>query len=149
MNNCHTIDVLLSGYLDGELTQQDRQSVEIHLEECATCRSKYRDMAELRTAVSRLAFPSLADEQKETMMNAPLAGSSQRLGWLLIVTGILLGGGFLLWEAARELLKDPEVPDVFAIAMMAPYVGLTLLLLSALFHRLKARRTDRYKDVEL
>ena len=49
-------EALISGYLDGELTQGDRQRVEVHLDECEQCRRTYDDMARLRTTIADLSF---------------------------------------------------------------------------------------------
>ena len=52
MLDCRQIDEMLSGYLDGELTQGDRQRVQLHLESCAKCRTAFDEMAELRVRMS-------------------------------------------------------------------------------------------------
>ena len=38
----------LSGYLDGELTQQERQRVDLHLADCQDCAGMLRDLEDLR-----------------------------------------------------------------------------------------------------
>ncbi len=38
----------LSAYIDGELSEQDHQTVEAHLRECGRCREKVRQMQNLR-----------------------------------------------------------------------------------------------------
>ena len=83
------------------------------------------------------------------MMNSPAAKGSQRLGWLLIILSTLVAGGFGMWKLAEELFRDPEVPDLVTLAILGLYAGFACLLLSAGLHRLKAYRTDRYKDIEL
>ena len=82
-------------------------------------------------------------------MNSTAARGSQWFGWFLIIGCTLVAGGFGLWKLAEELLDDPEVPDVVTVAIMGLYAGFGFLLLSAGLHRMKAWRTDRYKDVEL
>lgn len=149
MMNCESIGVLISGYLDGELTQQDRQRVEVHVADCAACRTKLDQTSHIRSSVRQLAFPPLSREEKETMMNTPAARLTGRFGWLLIVLGALIAGGFGMWKLGEELFEDPEVPDIVTIAILGLYAGLGFLLLSAGLHRLQARRSDRYKDIEL
>jgi anti-sigma factor RsiW len=149
MLNCESTDVLLSGYLDAELTQQDRQRVEVHLDGCELCRGKLDELSVLRSSVRKLAFPSMSEQQKETMMNSSVAKGSQRLGWLLIVFGMLVAGGFGMWKLGEALFQDPEVPNVVTLAILGLYAGFGFLLLSAGLHRLKTYGTDRYKDVEL
>ena len=42
--NCEDIETLLSGYLDGELTQSDRQRVEVLMEDCEDCAKTFEEM---------------------------------------------------------------------------------------------------------
>lgn len=42
--SCEQISPLLSAYLDGELSNAERQSVEWHLRECEACRSELREL---------------------------------------------------------------------------------------------------------
>ena len=46
---------LLSAYLDGELTADERASVEEHLASCAPCRAELEEERDIRTAVRSLA----------------------------------------------------------------------------------------------
>lgn len=68
----------------------------------------------------------------------------RRLGWLLLLGGVLVLGGF----AVYSLVIDREAPLYIKLGIGAVYGGLALLLLSVLRQRLAARRTDRYKDVQ-
>jgi len=40
MNSCHSIDSLLTPFIDGELADADRRAVEDHLRRCAPCHSR-------------------------------------------------------------------------------------------------------------
>ena len=46
-HNCEDTEALLSGYLDGELTQGDRQRVEVIMEDCQDCAQTFEDMKKL------------------------------------------------------------------------------------------------------
>ena len=52
--NCHSVDELLSGYLDGELTQQERQRVEVHVGGCQHCLARLRELGKLRASIGNL-----------------------------------------------------------------------------------------------
>ena len=69
MVGCQQISDTISGYVDGELTQGDRQRVEIHIESCSKCRSTYDDMVKLRDAVGKLSFGEMPPEQWSKIMN--------------------------------------------------------------------------------
>jgi anti-sigma factor RsiW len=44
MSNCSKISELLSAYLDGEISAKDKEIVETHLTECASCKQKLEIM---------------------------------------------------------------------------------------------------------
>jgi len=67
------------------------------------------------------------------------------LGWLLVLAGVLGLGGYAIYAFAI----DAEAPLYIKLLVGALYGGLALLLLSVLRQQLIARRTDRYKDVEI
>ena len=78
-------------------------------------------------------------------MSDTVATVSRRIGWLLLIGGILGGTGYGVYE----FVTDPEASTVVKAIVGAIYGGLALLLLSVLRQRLIARRTDRYRDVEI
>ena len=141
------VDELLSGYLDGELTQRDRRLVDRRLERCARYRARLEELAKLRTSVGRLRDdmdPEDRERWREIMDNA-FDRTLRGIGWLLVVGAVLLLVGYGGYEF---ILSDVEPPFV-KWAVAAVYVGLAVLLLTVLRQRLRDRKTDRYKDVEI
>ncbi len=67
------------------------------------------------------------------------------LGWLLLLGGALVLGGFAIYS----LVIDREAPLYIKLGVGGIYGGLALLLLSVLRQRLTARKTDKYKDVQI
>lgn len=51
MNSCHSIDSLLTPFIDGELADVDRRAVEDHLRRCAPCHSRESAERAVRTLV--------------------------------------------------------------------------------------------------
>ena len=140
-------DELLSGYLDGELTQRDRQRVDLHLANCARYRARLRELSTLRASVGRLRLdmdPKDREGWRKVMDNA-FERTASGIGWVLVVGAVFVLVGYAGYEF---LLADVEPPMV-KWAVGALYLGLAVLLLSVLRQRLKARKTDKYKDVEI
>jgi len=136
-------EALLSGYLDGALTQHERQVVSLHLEACADCRAELDDMAALRAAARGTAFALPADGEWGEL---PRTASSRALrlgGWglLLVWMAVVLGSGLV------ELMRA-AVPAWERVAIAGVVAGLLLLLLSVLVDRLRELRTDRYRRVQ-
>jgi len=144
MNRCEEhYRVLISGYLDGELTQGDEQRVRLHLEGCPACRAEVAAMREIREAQMTTPFRVPEDDQ---WREAPRGATSRTLrwaGWILLAAGLAVAA----WEGGRELLAS-EAPWTELLPPLALVVGGALLLLSVLLDRLAAARTDRYRRIE-
>ena len=144
---CARVDELLSGYLDGELTQSDRQRVGLHLESCPRCAQRLRELESISASLGELRFDMTEEDRQrwgEVMDNA-YDRTIRGFGWLLVVGAALVIVGYGSYEF---VLADWEAPLV-KWAVAALYVGFAVLLLSVLHQRLRARRKDRYKDVEI
>jgi len=135
----------MSGLLDGELTQQERQRVALHCEQCESCR---QDLAELRALRERMATSRLSvtgeDQWRETMKE-PVTQTTRSLGWVLFLAGIVAVAGVGL----GAFVADPSVPTGMKLVLAAIYGGMALLFISVLRQRLIERKTDKYKDVEI
>ena len=145
MLDCRQIDELLSGYLDSELTQGERQRVEVHLEDCTACRKKYNEMADLRRAVGKVSFGEMSPQQRSKIMNDLTVRTSRGLGWLLYLLGVIVVVGY----GAYSFAIDDQVSALEKTGVTGIVVGGILLLISVARQRMIARQTDKYKDVEI
>lgn len=136
---------MLSGFVDGELTQQQRQLVTLHCDECSECRKNLAGLRELRERVGKARLSEVgADKWRETM-NDPTVELTRGIGWLMFIAGLLAIAGIGL----VAFLFNDEVSVGIKLIMIAIYGGLATLLFSVLRQRLIERKTDKYKDVEI
>lgn len=136
---------LLSGFIDGELAQQQRQQVNLHCQGCEECRENLADIRKLRERIGTARLSEIGVDEWRENMNDSKTQTSRSFGWLLFIAGILLVGGIgLFW-----LIFNDEVEPVVKIALIAVYGGLATLLYSVLRQRLIEHKTDKYKDVEV
>jgi anti-sigma factor (TIGR02949 family) len=80
MTDCDKCEKLLQGYLDRELTADEVQVAEMHLEGCDYCRRRYRFEESLRvyvrtTAVERMP-PGLLEKLAQLRATGPGPGPS-------------------------------------------------------------------------
>jgi anti-sigma factor RsiW len=138
----HFNEVLISGYLDGELTQEESQRVRLHLEECATCRATSDDLARIREATVDSRFSTSRDVQWD---EAPRSGTSR----LLRNAGLLIGLAWLFGIIGYMISELADTQDVVGILLVGGMVvSAALILASAYLDRREARKTDRYQRVE-
>ena len=135
----------LSGYVDGELTQQQRQRIDVHCAGCADCARDLRELKELRASIGNARLSSKNQDVWREMMNDTTVQRSRGIGWLLLIGGVLacLGIGVFVF------LFDSSISLVEKLIVGAIYGGLGLLFYSVLRQRLIERKTDKYKDVEI
>ncbi len=146
MNDSDDIDELLSGYLDGELTQQEHQRVRVLCETNAEYREKLEELRVLREQVGQMSFDTHdARQWRETMNDIPTR-TTRGLGWLLLIGGALVAAGFFVVEFFRNV---DGLGLIERLIIGGIYGGLLLLFVSVLRQRLIERKNDKYKDVEI
>jgi len=135
----------LSGYVDGELTQQQTQRVDVHCASCVDCAKDLRELRKLREDIGNARLSNKSPEVWREMMNDTTVQGSRGLGWLLLIGGILACGGIGVFM----FLFNPSIGLWEKLIAGAVYGGLALLFYSVLRQRLIERKTDKYKDVEI
>ncbi len=145
MNSCKGVESLLSGFVDGELTQQQSQQVHLHIEQCDACRAIYQDLLQMKQSISNMEQPTMSEQQLQNIMSDRSAQGMAWMGWLLFVTGISVVVGFV----AYQFFIDETMALWLKLTISAIYAGIAFLFFSVLRQRLIARKTDRYKGVDL
>jgi len=135
----------LSGYLDGELTQQEKQYVDLHLSDCGECSEMLRELTALRHRMGQSGLSEKSEDAWREDMDDPGVQLSRGIGWLLLIGSALIIGGFLVFQ----FLSDPAISGFWKFVISAFYLGLAGLFVSVLRQRLIDRKTDKYKDVEI
>ena len=136
---------LLSGFVDGELTQQQRQLVSLHCDRCEECGENLASLKALRVRIGRANLSELGEDKWRETMDEKGVQTSRSIGWLLFIAGILGIGGVVL----ISFLFNDEIDAGMKIILVAIYGGLATLLYSVLRQRLIERKTDKYKDLEI
>lgn len=148
-SNNHSIDEhvgeLLSGYIDGELTQQQRQRVELHCADCAACAGELDELGKLRAEIGAAKLSVYGEEKWRESMSDSSVRSTRGIGWLLLIGGGLAAVGIGVFK----FITDPALEWHIKLIIGAIYGGLALLFLSVLRQRLVESKTDKYKDVEI
>ncbi len=135
-------EALLSGYVDRALVQRDGQRVRLHLEHCATCRAVVDDLRAMREVTMSSTFETPRDDE---WAETPRTESSRllvALGWPLVTAWAVLVGGYALWGSWQETDNFVE-----RLILLGGVTGFAMLFVGVLLDRLKAAKTDRYREV--
>ena len=136
-------EALVSGYLDGELTQGEAQRVRLHLEDCAECRTMTDELRRLKEATMTTGFRVPDDTRWDEAPRGRGSGFFRNFGWLILLAWVVGMLGYGLWQVAIDTEDLFEVVIVFGF-----WLGLGLVFLSVLIDRLKTLKTDRYRRVQ-
>ena len=139
------VGAMLSGFVDGELTQQQRQLVALHCEACAQCREELDHLRELRARVRNANLSEVGEDKWRETMDDSAVKVTRGIGWLIFIAGLLVISGVGVFTF---LFKD-DAPLWVKLVMVGIYGGLALLFVSVLRQRVIESRTDKYKDVEI
>ena len=136
-------ETMISGFLDGELTQSDDQRVRIHLEDCEHCRELHRSLENLREATMTTQFVKEPDRQWDEAPRGAASRIGFRLGWVVTIAWLILTCGYAGWQLWVDTDGWFEKTLVFG-----GLAAVGLLFSSAAIDRLRTSGTDPYRKVE-
>lgn len=152
INLCESVQEKLSAYLDNELTQQEQQRMHVHIKNCPECTALLSELTAMQSDVKGTLLEGI-ESIDSRMLQAINQDTPARwlgtIGWSLLIVGALLLGGFFVWQFTSELIADSSVPWWVRFGILGFYLGLFLLFLGVLRQRLVARKTDKYKKVNI
>lgn len=134
---------LLSGWLDGALTQGDEQRVRIHLEDCECCRTQVERMRQLREVTMSTEFRVPPDDQWSERPRTAGSRLSLGTGWTIVIVWALALAGYGAWG-----LWTSDEGLVEKLLVFGGWTGFGLLFVGVLLDRLKVMKTDRYREVQ-
>ena len=134
--------VLLMGYLDGELDDEQRRRVEEALEADAGLKREYEEMLQLQQLTDQLDVDERTDAELEKFWGGVYNRLERRTAWLLMVSGFLM----LVVVAAWFFFADPGTPMPIKIGVAVAGVGALILLWSVWRERCRALPHDRYAN---
>ncbi len=133
---------LISGYLDGALTQQEAQRVRLYLEQSVEGKALFEEMKTLREATSSTEFLLPENNQWPELPQGHFSWLSRSLGWTLISLWLTIVTAYAPWKFFAHSA------DPFRIFLFLGLPGgLVLLFLSVLVERLRELKADRYRGV--
>jgi predicted anti-sigma-YlaC factor YlaD len=146
---CDDFRPLITGYLDGELADEDRRRLEDHLGTCDTCARELEAMKRLKEDLAMMRFKEPSDVELERYWQGVYNRLERGLGWILFSAGaiiLLCYGAFRLIEG---LIADPTVSLALKVGVVALTFGVIVLFVSLLRERLAVRKVDRYsKEID-
>ncbi len=145
VNDCQQFEILISGYLDGELTQQESQKVALHLSKCKDCQATYQGLKELQHVIGKTSCPKMEQDKLDAIVNDLTSQRIEGLAWIFIVAGL----GMLIAFSVYSFWFDTGMAWYSKLAISFVWGGGIGLFISVLRQRWISKKSDKYRKVKL
>lgn len=144
MNDCEKYHPMLVGLTDNELTPEEINDVNKHLNRCKKCRKEFDEMKEMSGKLGLPSFKEPEDEVLEKLWKSPYSRFARNAGIVMVIGGYLALVGYALYEFMIN--KSEELFPKIAIAALV--IGFLIILGSVIRERIKTSKVDKYKEVK-
>ncbi len=138
---------MLAGYVDGELSDEQREAFEKELTNDDALRAELEEFRKLKEVTGMVQYADLPEEVWENYWHSIYRKTERGFGWILMSFGAIILSCFGLYHVFYELYIDPAVPLWVKIGLTTLTVGAVVLLVSIGRERLFAYNRERYREV--
>ena len=135
----------LSGYLDGELTQQEAQKIALLIESDPEYKVLYQELSLMRTEIQSLSLQEQELDHLDKLFAEPVVKMSRIFGLALVAVSVIAIIVFTFYM----IFTNPEIGLLEKVLVGGLGAGTLLLLVSVLRQRLISLKTDKYKRVKI
>ncbi len=139
---------MLSGYIDGELSPEEKAEFEKHLESDPELQQELAVFGKLKEVTGAMKYADIPESVWEGYWHSVYRRMERGIGWVLVSIGAIIVLSFGLYAFIKDFFFDPGVPIILKIGIGAGGLGLIILLVSIIRETIFAYRRDRYKEVQ-
>ncbi len=139
--------VMLSGYVDGELTPEQIVEFERRLADDPELRKELDAFRKLKEVTGAVKYADIPQSVWQGYWQSLYRRLERGTGWILLSISAILLLGIGAYCLCMDFFLNPDKPILLKIAVGAGILGLVVLLVSVIRERLFAYNRDRYKEV--
>lgn len=146
---CQDHEHLLTGYVDGELSDDHRRGVETHLQECADCRRQLEELVSIKEQLTMIKFKEPSEMELERYWSGVYNRLERGVGWILLSLGAIVVLSLGTIEMIQEMTGNQQLSPYLKFGVFSLIIGCVTLFVSVFRERLSVKKTDKYsREVE-
>ena len=139
---------LLMRALDDELEPHERVELERMLSDNPELRDEWDRLSNLQEVTANMRLRNAPEEMWDGCWTSVYSRFERGLAWILVSLGAIVVGSWGAWYFVKDLMADADLPTFVKWSILALIVGLVMLLVSVLRHRIFVSQSDPYKEIE-
>jgi predicted anti-sigma-YlaC factor YlaD len=139
---------LISPYLDGELDDQTRKTVEEHLASCRECRKECEEMEKFEEVMGQMTFKNPPKEFWDLYWTSVYNRLERGIGWVFLSLGAIVLLFFGAYKIIEGMIRDSSTPLLLKVGLLLFLAGVAVLLVSIIREQFFLRKRERYKEIE-
>jgi hypothetical protein len=143
-SRCEPYLILMMGFIDGELSQEEEKRFKDHAYQCPKCAEELTKYQKLAAVTDSLKLKEPADYEWERIYGSLAYKIESRFGWFMVIGGIVIVLAYFLYE----LIMEWEIAAWLRVGIVMAFIGFMVLLISALRQRLRIKKYERYETVK-
>lgn len=142
------INVMLSGYIDGELTPEERREFENRLKVDPELRKELETFNKLKEITGAMKYADIPESVWEGYWASVYKRMERGIGWILMSLSAILFAAIGCYYLFIDFFMNPEFSIALKIAVGTGILGLIVMLVSLIREHLFAYNRDRYREVQ-
>jgi ferric-dicitrate binding protein FerR (iron transport regulator) len=139
---------LLMWALDDEMDSAQHDEFERLLSDNPELREEWNHLSRLKEVTANMKLRNPPEEMWDGYWTSVYGRFERGLAWILVSVGAIVFGSWGAWAVVRDLMADNDLPTFVKWGILALIVGLVMLLVSVLRHRIFVSKSDPYKEIE-
>jgi ferric-dicitrate binding protein FerR (iron transport regulator) len=139
---------LLMQALDGELGADERRELDGLLADNPELRVEWERLSRLKEVTGNMKLRNPPEDLWAGYWTSVYSRFERGIAWILVSIGAIVLLSWGAWEFVQDLMADGDLPAFVKWSTLALMVGLVMLLVSVLRHRIFVSQSDPYKEIE-
>ncbi len=144
---CHDYKDLMMGYMDNELSDEQKNRFEEHLAGCPECVGELKEFQKLKAITDEVTLVEPEDQIWQDYWTGIYNRIERDLGWIIFSVSAILLSIYCGFRLIEEIVTDTKTGMLLKIGLIALIVGLAILFVSVLRERIYFWSKDRYRNV--